>query len=167
MTFIDAHPLKGAFLVNRLERLAELIVRQGETLLQDGGVEFPPRAASTVLLIGDRGAMSVADIAKALSQPHQLATQRVERLLELGIVERVPDPFDGRRWTLRLTRKGVDQFRRLKLRLVQTVDVFAALFEEIACDLDAAIARASRALEETSLTHRVKPTEPVRRVRQR
>lgn len=158
MSFVDTHVFKSAFLANRLERLAELIVRQGEMLLSDGGVAVPPRAVSAVLLIGERGALSVADLAKALSQPHQLVTQRAELLLELGIVERVADPDDARRWTLRFTRKGMEQFRRLKQRLSLAADAFAALFKEIDCDLNAAVDRAAKALEAAPLAERVKAT---------
>lgn len=169
MSFTDTHPFSGAFLANRLEQLAELIVRQGETFLREGGVDFPPRAASAVLLIGERGPLSVADIAKTLAQPHQLVTQRVELLLDLGVVERVADPDDGRRWTLRFTRKGAEQLRRLKQRLAQAADAFAALFDEIGCDVEAVIARAEKALVQTPLADRVKTREarPVRRERQR
>lgn len=159
MAFIDTHSFAGAFVANRLERLAEVIVMQGETLLTDAGIEFPPRTASIVLLIGERGSVSVADVARVLEQPHQLVTQRLELLLELGIVERVADPDDGRRWILRFTRKGSEQHRQLKEQLALTAQAFSDLFKEIGCDVELAIEQASRALARTSLAERVKAME--------
>ena len=66
MRFLDSHPLRGAFVVNTLERLASLIVEQGDVLLRDAELDFPSRAASTVLLLGERARISAADLAKAL-----------------------------------------------------------------------------------------------------
>lgn len=155
MSFIDSHPLRGAFVANQLERLAALIVAQGEDLLRDAGVQFPSRAASTVLLIGDEGEIAVADIAKTLMQPHQLVTQRIELLMDLGLIKRANDPEDARRKIVVLTAKGGEQYRRLKARLVQARAAFAALFEEIGGDLPALILRAMEALNERPLTQRV------------
>jgi DNA-binding MarR family transcriptional regulator len=152
--FIDAHPLAGAFVANQLERLAALIVAQGDALLQDAGVTFPPRTVSTVLLIGERGRMAVADIAKTLEQPHQLVTQRIELLIELGIVRRIDDPGDGRRKIVVLTAKGSEQHRRLGACLARAKAAFAALFKEIECDLPAAILRTTQALERSPLSTR-------------
>lgn len=154
MSFVDTHPLRGAFVANQLERLVELIVAQGEELLRQAGVQFPSRAASTVLLIGDKGEIAVADIAKALAQPHQLVTQRIELLMDLGIVKRANDPADGRRKIVVLTAKGVEQYRRLKARLAQAQTAFAALFAEIGCDLPAFALRAVEALKQRPLAQR-------------
>jgi DNA-binding MarR family transcriptional regulator len=153
-TFIDAHPLAGAFVANQLERLAALIVAQGDALLEDAGVSFPPRAVSTVLLMGERGGMSVADIAKTLAQPHQLVTQRIELLIELGIVRRADDPDDGRRKIVVLTAKGIEQARRLGVCLARAKAAFAGLFKEIDCDLPSVILRAMQALERSPLSAR-------------
>ena len=57
-------------------------------------MDFPSRSASTVLLLGSGKNLSAADIAKLLGEPHQLATQRVDLLITLGIVSRVDDPRD-------------------------------------------------------------------------
>jgi DNA-binding MarR family transcriptional regulator len=155
MSFIDTHPLRGAFVANQLERLVELIVAQGEDLLQEAGVQVPPRAASIVLLIGEHGEIAVADIAKTLARPHQLVTQRVELLIELGVVKRLSDPADGRRKIVVLTAKGVEQHRRLKARLAQAKAAFATLFAEIGCDLPAVALRAMEALKRRPLLARV------------
>ena len=154
--FIDSHRLGAAFIANQLERLAEQIVGQGNDMLEAAGIAFPSRAVSTVLYVGEHEPASTADIARALGQPHQVATQRVDLLIQLGIVERIDDPDDGRRKLLRLTAEGRDQFKVLTDRLEKAGQAFEALFAEIGCDLSAASQRAADALRKTSLLSRMK-----------
>ena len=35
-------------------------------------------------------------------------TDRLSKLIEVGIITKEPDPADGRKWLYRLTRKGID-----------------------------------------------------------
>jgi len=155
-TYIDAHPLRGAFIANQLDQLAELIADQGEALLRDAGIEFPSRAVSAVLLIGERGKISAAEIADTLRQPHQLTTQRIELLIEAGVLDRLDDPQDGRRKILQLTDKGQKQFKQLKTRLAEADRAFAALYKEIRCDLSRKTQQAIEALSQSSILERVK-----------
>lgn len=158
--FTETHALKGAFVANRLSALVDLIALQGDLLLQDAGISVPSRAVSCVLLVGDEGQVSAADIAKALQQPHQLATQRVEALIKLGLLKRIDDPEDGRRKILTLTSKGRDQYARLKLRLAEAERAFLGLFAEIDCDLPAVVERALQALHSTPLLQRIQASAP-------
>ncbi|PCI64016.1 MAG: hypothetical protein COB37_03445 [Kordiimonadales bacterium] len=154
--FINNHPMRDAFVGNILRHLVDLIVTQGDDLLEDVAIKFPSRAVSSVLLLGEQGAMSAADIAKTLDQPHQLVTQRIDLLLEFGVVERMSDPKDGRRKVLRLTSAGETQFHSLKTRLAEAELAFAELFEEIACDLPTVAITAIEALSRSSILDRVK-----------
>ena len=156
MQFLDSHPLRGAFVASSLERLAAVIVEQGDDLLRDAGLDFPSRAASTVLLLGEQTRMSAADLAKALGQPHQLVTQRVDLLIDLGIVSRTRDRGDARRRNLVLTSKGKRQFVGLKARLTLAQATFTALSAEIGCDIASAVLSAIAALERSSLLDRVR-----------
>jgi DNA-binding MarR family transcriptional regulator len=153
--FTETHALKGAFVANRLSALVELIALQGDSLLQDAGISMPSRAVSCVLLVGDQGQVSAADIAKALQQPHQLATQRVEALIKLGLLKRIDDRKDARRKILTLTAKGKDEYARLNVRLAEAEKAFLGLFAEIDCDLPAVIERALEALRSTPLLERI------------
>ena len=159
MRFLDSHPLRGAFVANTLERLASLIVEQGDVLLRDAELDFPSRAASTVLLLGERARISAADLVKALGQPHQLVTQRVDLLIKLGIVSRADDSGDARRRILVLTSKGKRQFERLKPCLAHAEAAFAALSAEIGCDLSGAALSAIAALGRSSVLDRVRALE--------
>ena len=153
-SYIDQHPLSGAFLAIQLERLAGQISNQGDALLQAVGIDVPSRTVSTVLLIGESDGVSAADISDRLQLPHQLVTQRVERLIELGLVARTADVNDRRRKVLALTERGRDQDEKLRMRLAAAVQVFEELFAEINCNLPECIRKASDALDHTPLVER-------------
>ncbi len=155
MSYIDQHTRKGAFAANQMSRLVDLINEQGMSLLADAGLTLPPRAVSTVLLIGERRQISAADIAQELEQPHQLVTQRIELLISLGLVERLDDPNDGRRKIIGLTAKGRQEFNTLDTRLAEAALAFEGLFEEIENDLSATTMRAIKALRNKSLLTRI------------
>ncbi|WP_343264946.1 MarR family winged helix-turn-helix transcriptional regulator [Kordiimonas laminariae] len=154
--YIDSHALQRAFIANQLNRLADLISDQGEVILEDAGIVFPARATSTVLLIGERGGMSAADIGNILEQPHQLVTQRIELLIKLNIAERVNDPSDGRRKVIQLTSKGQDQFRKLQIFLKDAEQLFTTLFQELGYDLTSIAQETTDALNKSSLRDRMR-----------
>lgn len=155
MTYLDTHPLHGAFVSNKFDHLTELIAAQGEDLLRDANIDIPSRAVTIILLIGEHGEISAADIANLLKQPHQLVTQRAELLIDLALIERRSDPHDGRRKILVLTAKGMDQFARLTTRMVQVADAFSALYDEIECDLVAMATLAIKALNRSPILDRI------------
>lgn len=155
MSFTEQHLSRGAFTANILRRLSDQITAQGEVMLRDAGLEFPARAVSAVLLIGEQGAISAADIALALDQPHQLVTQRIDLLDGLGLIERRSDPQDRRRKSLALTSKGVEQYQILTPLLAAADQAFEKLFAEIECDLRDVAKRALRALDDSPLNLRV------------
>lgn len=154
--YVNTHSYQKAFVANQLNQLADLISDQGEVILKEAGLEFPARAVSTVLLIGEQGEVSAADIASTLQQPHQLVTQRIDLLVTLGIVERATDPQDGRRKVLKLTPKGQDQFGRLGMFLDKASRVFSALFHEIDCDVPSITRKTRKALEQSPLSERMR-----------
>ncbi|MBP6013953.1 MAG: MarR family transcriptional regulator [Alphaproteobacteria bacterium] len=164
MPYPDAHRLSGAFLANRLDRLADLIVAQGEALLGEAGLNIPSRTVSLLLLVGDHGELSAADAATLLGHPHQLVTQRTELLIGLSLIARKNDPSDRRRKILTLSAKGKAQYARLQIRLAEAAAVFTALFDEIACDLSAMAAKAQAALERRPLLERIMQNAPRKRV---
>lgn len=154
MPYPDSHLFSGAFLANRLDRLADLIAEQGEQLLRDAGLSLPSRCVSLLLLIGERGLLSAADAAAELGQPHQLVTQRADLLLDLGLINRDSDPRDGRRKILKLSALGEDQHAQLQECLSQASEAFAALSEEIGCDLLSMATKAMEALHQRPLHER-------------
>jgi len=154
--FLYSHPMSRAFIANLLDHTSSLVAAQGEFLLQDAGVSFPSRASSSVLFVGERGSASTADIAAALELPHQLASQRVDLLLNLGIFDRVADPNDKRRKILKLTPKGETEFACLKEALRDADKAFAVLFDEIGSDLQNVLERTIAALHQHTVLERVR-----------
>ncbi len=154
-SFIDAHEMHDAFLGNKLGRLVDLIAEQGDALIQDAGLSFPSRASSTILLVSERGDISAADVARELQQPHQLASQRIEALINLGLMKRKDDPGDARRKTLTLTAKGKREAAVLKKVLADVQGAFEGVYKEISVDLSDIVIRAMDALNKAPLSERV------------
>ena len=48
--FVDTHPMRSAFIGNRLQRLVDTISEQGDALLDAQGLKFRAAACSTVRL---------------------------------------------------------------------------------------------------------------------
>lgn len=156
----DEHALKGAFLSNKLLRLVELIADQGDDVLREAEITVPARAVACALFIGENDHVSLADIAKALGEPHQLSAQRVEGLIQLGLLERGDDPKDRRRKVLRLTENGTTQYQRLRVRLTEIERAFTGLYAEIGHDLPSILDLAIDALHRTPLLERIRRREP-------
>lgn len=161
-TFIDSGTYQHAFLGNRLSRLVEMIVEQGEVLLREADISFPARAASTILIVAQKGVVSTSDIARELAQPHQVATQRVELLIKNGLIEKRTDPSDARRKLLALTKRGTDEARRLETVLEHAQFAFLQLFEELGVDISDIALQAMRSLENKPLVDREPGATPKR-----
>lgn len=152
---MDTHRLSGAFVSNKLLRLVETIADQGQALLSSAGIDVPPRAISTVLMIGEIADVTAADIATSLDQPHQVATQRIAALIKLDLVTKRPHATDSRRKVLVLTARGEDQYRLMMAELEKIRAAMDALFDEIGCDLAGKAVEAVAALRTRPLTERV------------
>ncbi|HCR66923.1 MAG TPA: hypothetical protein DIW38_10475 [Oceanicaulis sp.] len=152
---MDTHPLSGAFLSNKLLRLVETIADQGEALLKSAGIVIPPRAISTLLMIGELDNVTAADIAGSLDQPHQLATQRISLLMELGLVTKAPHATDSRRKVLTLTETGREQYTLMIAMLENIRAAMDALYDELGCNLADMAAKAVTSLKDRPLIERI------------
>lgn len=160
-------PLRRVYLAYSLEQLTAVIMEQGQQVMREAGVEFSIRAAPIVLALMQNGALTAADIAKELGDPHQLVTQRVEALIELQVVTRVADRADARRKLLKITAKGYDQLKRLKDELDLLELVYQRLFSSLGVDLAAKTLDAIDALERSPLLERLQLVEAGNRKTQR
>lgn len=158
--FRDEHALKGAFLSNKLLRLVDLIGLQGNELLQDAGITLPSNAVALILYVGDQKQASLAEIARALDESHQLTAHRVDPLIQSGLLERRDDPNDRRRKALSLTRKGKAQYQLLLERLKEIEQALAGLYAEIGHDIPTILEAAITALTRSSLLERVRAANP-------
>ncbi|WP_417479540.1 MarR family winged helix-turn-helix transcriptional regulator [Maricaulis maris] len=152
---MDTHRLSGAFVSNKLLRLVETIADQGEVLLQSSGIIIPPRAISTVLMIGEVADVTAADIATSLDQPHQVATQRVAALIKLELVSKRPHASDSRRKVLEFTEFGRSQYELMMDMLEKIRGAMDALFDELGVDLAAKAVEAVQSLKARPLVDRI------------
>jgi len=69
--------------------------------------DITPGQESVLACLSSHDGMTVSDLAAAEGMRHQSMTTTVTPLLELGLVQRRPDPEDGRRLRLALTAEGL------------------------------------------------------------
>ena len=140
-------PFHRAYLGKRMQDFMELAHEQMTDVYVQKGLKIPVQGSSTLQALNPGSRQSLSDLARILHQPHQLVSQRIERLLKAGLVTRTPDPSDKRRSEYSLTSEGEDQWRLLN-EVMEDVDmVHAELFAELGVDLlkvmDDAIAKIS------------------------
>ncbi|GLX49339.1 MarR family transcriptional regulator [Streptomyces hygroscopicus subsp. hygroscopicus] len=62
--------------------------------------------ASVLARLADKGGVTASELATSEGVRHQSMTATVAALATLGLVERTPDPDDGRRLLIKLTAEG-------------------------------------------------------------
>lgn len=100
----DLAILAARFLWAFQQELFEKLAEQGHPLVR-------PRHAP-VLAFLDRDGTRAVDLARISGRPKQLITTLVDELVELGYVERHPDPADGRAKLVVPTEHGLDEMQR-------------------------------------------------------
>lgn len=143
-----------SFLGRLSEALSMRIEEQTRPLFDAAGITVPVRSCSLLTALDAAGEASVAELARALGQSHQLIVQKCPALLRLGLITQHPDPGDARRKILRLTDAGHDQLARIAAYSARIGSVYRALFEEIG-DVHGAILKALNALADKPLSERV------------
>ena len=101
------------FLAHLLRRISDRMVEDTGEFERGIGIIAPPRTASTMELLRQRGPHSVTEIADAVRQSHPLVISWIGQLETLGLVSRSADPKDGRRTLIALTRKGAREAERM------------------------------------------------------
>ena len=98
--------LGPAFVAHRLRRLSDRVVDEIETLSLEG-LSVPPRSASTILLLAERGPFRPhQDDPRTLRFSHPLMVRALRVLEELGLVRPVDHSADQRRRLVELTEHG-------------------------------------------------------------
>ena len=138
--------LNNAFLAHFARRLADLIIEQSRTNLQDLNLDTPVTAVSTLLFLDKAKSSKVTDVAAALGVSHQMAAQRISTLQKVALIERTTLPNDRRSRLISLTKKGQAEAEALKDFTAKVSQVIVDLETEIDCDLTAALRRAELAL---------------------
>ena len=153
----ERNPLQqypNAFVATFLRRLSDEISRESQAIFEERGISADPKSVSVLLCVAQQPA-TTAEIAQALGHSHQLASQRVARLLGQGLVESDVDTTDSRCRPLRLTRNGRDEVRRLLPVMERLEQVFRELFTEIGADVPAVAQAMLRALSKRAIGERL------------
>jgi len=157
MAFAQNSTLQSAYLGKHAQDLLMKTSEQIGYVYRDRGLTIPVLVSSTLHFLSTQKNASLADVARALDLAHQHVTQRVEKLITMGLVEKTPDAVDRRRSNLNLTKRGRKEARLLKQCMEDTAAAYEELYTEIECDLARALRQAIEAIERRPLWERLAP----------
>src|SRR5436190_6101925 len=95
------------------------IVRTARRLRQEaagGGAELTPTASSALAAVERHGPLTPSGLAEIERIKRPTATRILRVLLEAGLVDRAPDPADGRSALVSVNAAGRERLRRLRGR---------------------------------------------------
>jgi DNA-binding MarR family transcriptional regulator len=106
-------------LIDSAARLRMAIVRTSRRLRQEaaGAVgQLTPTAAAALATVERHGPLTPSELAEIERVKRPTATRTLRVLGEAGLVQRAPDPEDGRSALVSITAEGRDRLRRLRGR---------------------------------------------------
>jgi DNA-binding MarR family transcriptional regulator len=106
-------------LTDSASRLRMAIVRTSRRLRQEaaGAVgELTPTSAAALVTVERRGPLTPSELAEIERVKRPTATRTLRVLSEAGLVERAPDPEDGRSALVSITAAGRERLRRMRRR---------------------------------------------------
>jgi DNA-binding MarR family transcriptional regulator len=107
-------------LTDSAARLRMAIVRTARRLRQEaagaGGAELTPTAASALATVERHGPLTPSDLAEIERVKRPTATRTLRVLEAAGLVDRTPDPDDGRSALIGVNVAGRERLRRLRGR---------------------------------------------------
>jgi len=142
------------FLGRLAEDLSDLVASQSQVLFSAREIAIPVRSVSLMVALDRLQPATATDLADALEKSHQLVSQKLPKLLQLGLVERIECPTDRRRKLYSLTEAGcvnLERFADLQPALERAYTELAA---EVG-DIHALLRKTARALETVSLAERI------------
>jgi DNA-binding MarR family transcriptional regulator len=124
-------------------RVTRRVVRQSFS-----GDVLPPSEAELLAFVGRSKGTGVGEAAQALQLAPNTVSTLVGRLVDAGLLERRPDPADGRAARLQLTTTGAARVRRWRRhRAEMLARALATLDDDERAALDAALAPLRRLTE--------------------
>lgn len=112
------------------DALMRLMITAGRRFrARTAGDSVEPSQASLLYTLQCRGAMRMGDIADSMHLDASTVSRHVHQLGELGLIEREPDPEDGRARIIALSPAGAASLR-------QTFDERRAFISEALADWD-------------------------------
>jgi DNA-binding MarR family transcriptional regulator len=106
-------------LTDSAARLRMAIVRTARRLRQEaagGGAELTPTSASALATVERHGPLTPSELAEIERVKRPTATRTLRVLEEAGLLDRAPDPDDGRSALVSVNAAGRERLRRLRGR---------------------------------------------------
>ena len=97
-------------------RLRLAVTRTARRLRQEAGGELSPSQSAALATIERHGPLTPSDLAAREQVRRPTTTRIIACLEESGLVERMPDPADGRSALIAATASGRALMRRLRTR---------------------------------------------------
>src|SRR5215471_277243 len=116
------HDLNEA--LDRVLRRASL-TRVHRRLYAGARVSFDRSSYWLASWLADRDSLRLSDLAEVLCNDLSTISRQVQAAERAGLVERRPDPLDGRASRVRLTRRGRNAFDRV--RAAQRAEILAVI----------------------------------------
>lgn len=76
--------------------------------------DLDPASYSLLLMVSDAGQLRGMDVADRIGVDKSTVSRQIGTLVELGLLERVPDPDDGRARLVQLSELGRERLTRLR-----------------------------------------------------
>ncbi len=112
--------IDASSLTDSAARLRMAIVRTARRLRQEAAGaaqgELTPTAGAALATVERHGPLTPSELAEIERVKRPTATRTLRVLCEAGLVERTPDPEDGRSALVSITAAGRDRLRRLRGR---------------------------------------------------
>ena len=102
--WVDAAP--GMAVVTAVMRVQQIFLARTDEVLKPLGLTFARYEVLMLLLFSKRGRLPLGKIGERLQVHAASVTNAIDRLEREGLVERVPNPEDGRGTLARITPKG-------------------------------------------------------------
>jgi DNA-binding MarR family transcriptional regulator len=110
---------RDSSLTGTAARLRLAVVRTARRLRQEasGAVgELSPTATAALASVERHGPLTPSELAEIERVKRPTATRTLRALTEAGLVDRAPDPADGRSALVSVTTQGRERLRRLRKR---------------------------------------------------
>ena len=95
--------------------------RFAETVRQRAGAEVDRAGYGVLVRVAELGPVRLSELAQYLGLDVSTVSRQVQQLEQRGLVERSPDPHDGRAALLDLSEKGRDTTARMRDAWCETV----------------------------------------------
>ena len=142
------------FLARLTEELSDLIAAQSAEAFEREGLVIPVKSCSLMIAVKTCEPAPARQLADALDRSHQLVSQKLPKLVSLGLLECERDPQDSRQKLYRLTAFGREQMQLFHLLQRRLETAYEDLHQE-AGDVTGALQAALAALRAKPIGERL------------